>query len=153
MDQPAAERPWVDLSTYAERTRQRIDSVRTAVRRGRLKARKGNDGRWLVPLPPLPSDDAASDLGSGLDPDLADDLEVAALRAEVERWRTLAEERGEKLARAEERAEAAKAVAIGDVEAAKRAAEETIAAKGELIEELKAMLAEARKPWWRRWIR
>ncbi len=43
--------PWVDLGVYAERTGQHIDAVRSAVRRGRLKARKGNDGRWLVPEP------------------------------------------------------------------------------------------------------
>jgi hypothetical protein len=53
---------------------------------------------------------------------------VAKLRDEVERWRTTAEERGMALAKAE--------------------GENTVLR--ELVDELKAQLAEARRPWWRR---
>jgi hypothetical protein len=53
----------------------------------------------------------------------------------------MAEQRGIELARAEERAASAERVAVAES-----------AAKDELIGELKAMLAEARRPWWRRWI-
>ena len=47
----------------------------------------------------------------------------------------------ELLAKAEANAQAARDLATGQV-----------AAKDELIAELKAMLAEARRPWWRRWM-
>jgi hypothetical protein len=57
------------------------------------------------------------------------------------------------LTKAQAEREAARAVAIADVEAAKHVAKSEIAAKDALIEELRAMLAEARKPWWRRLIR
>jgi hypothetical protein len=54
-------------------------------------------------------------------------------------------------------------VAVADVEAARRTAEEAIAAREELIAELRRTLeheraradrleAEARRPWWRRWL-
>jgi hypothetical protein len=63
--------------------------------------------------------------------------------AEVTRLRT-------QLALAEERVRSAQAVAIADVEAARRVAESEAAAKDVLIEELRAMLAEARRSWWSR---
>lgn len=43
------------------------------------------------------------------------------------------------------------ATARAEVGATRRTAEATIAAKDALVEELKALLAEARRPWWRRW--
>ena len=87
---------------------------------------------------------------------LADGYAMAELTAEV------AEPR-EQLARAEVEREAARAVATAEIAAAKtsaaaegKAARETalaeVAAKDQVIAELKAMLAEARRPWWRRWI-
>jgi hypothetical protein len=50
------------------------------------------------------------------------------------------------LARAQEQVEAARAVAAADV-AAVQAKEAVLR---ELVDELKAQLAEARRPWWRR---
>jgi hypothetical protein len=47
----------------------------------------------------------------------------------------------ERLARSEADAAAARAIAASQVEA-----------KDQLITELKAMLDEARRPWWRRWM-
>ena len=68
------------------------------------------------------------------------------------------------LARAEERARAVEAVARGDVEAAKRVVEAEIAARDEVVAELRGQLAREvargdalaaelalmRRPWWRR---
>lgn len=68
------------------------------------------------------------------------------------------------LVRAEERVKAVEAVARGDVESAKRVVEAEMAAKEEVVLELRAQvareidrsdslareLAEARHPWWRR---
>ena len=68
------------------------------------------------------------------------------------------------LARAEERAKAIEAVARSDVEAAKRIVEAELAAKDEVVAELRAQVARevarsdalaselalARRPWWRR---
>jgi uncharacterized coiled-coil protein SlyX len=92
------------------------------------RATKGNQGQWLVRLPA----ELPTDLGPTDSP--ADDETVAGLNAEVAELR-------EEMAglRAELKA-------AGDV------AEARLAAKDELINELKALLAEARRPWWRRWI-
>jgi hypothetical protein len=65
------------------------------------------------------------------------------------------------IARLEERVAAARGVATADVEAAKRAAEEAIAARDELVNELRRTVeheraradrveAEALRSWWRR---
>jgi hypothetical protein len=41
---------------------------------------------------------------------------------------------------------------LAEARVAQARAEERVAAKDVLIEELRAMLAESRRPWWRRWI-
>jgi hypothetical protein len=41
---------------------------------------------------------------------------------------------------------------LAEARVAQARAEERATAKDELIAELKAMLAEARRPWWRRWV-
>jgi hypothetical protein len=41
---------------------------------------------------------------------------------------------------------------LAEARVAQARAEERAAAKDELIGELKALLAEARRPWWRRWV-
>jgi hypothetical protein len=70
---------------------------------------------------------------------------VAELMAEVAELREL-------LARAEVEREAARAIATAEVKAAREAAAAEVAAKDQLLAEFKAMLAEARRPWWRRWV-
>ena len=65
---------------------------------------------------------------------------VADLLAEVGDLREL-------LARAQAERDAAESVALAQVEAAKAQA----AAMRELVDELKAQMAEARRPWWQRW--
>jgi hypothetical protein len=127
-DQPAA---WLPLAEAANRLGVTVDSLRKKASRGLVEHRKGNDGRVMVLVG---GETTASQW-------LADPDELAEARAETERWRALAEQRGIDLARAEERATAAERVAAAES-----------AAKDQLIDELKAMLAEARRPWWRRWI-
>jgi hypothetical protein len=100
--------------------------------------------------------DAASGSATGSAIGLADGYAMAELTAEVAELR-------EQLARAEVEREAARAVANAEIAAAKtsaaaevKAARETalaeVAAKDQVITELKAMLSEARRPWWRRWM-
>jgi hypothetical protein len=131
-DDAAADRPWLSLSEAATRSGRHIGALRSLARRGRISARKGNGGQWLVQLPddalPNPALAAASATGSG-----ADDA-TSELMAEVVELR-------ERLAKVEANAQAARDLATGQV-----------AAKDEVIAELKAMLAEARRPWWRRLI-
>jgi hypothetical protein len=55
----------------------------------------------------------------------------------------------ERIARLEGEAAGVRATAIADVAAAQADA----LAKDQVIEELRAALAEARRPWWRRWWR
>jgi hypothetical protein len=160
MDHPsdAGGKPWLTLSEAAARSGRHIGALRSLVRRGRLPARKGNGGQWLVQLPdePMAEPDAASGSATGSAIGLADGYAMAELTAEVAELR-------EQLARAEVEREAARAVATAEIAAAKtsaaaevKAARETalaeVAAKDQVIAELRAMLAEARRPWWRRWI-
>jgi hypothetical protein len=160
MDDPgdAGDRPWLTLSEAAARSGRHIGALRSLVRRGRILARKGNGGQWLVQLPddPVAEPGAASGSSTGSSIGLADGYAMAELTAEVAEVR-------EQLARAEVEREAARAVATAEIAAAQKsaaaevkAARDTagaeIAAKDALIVELKAMLAEARRPWWRRWV-
>jgi hypothetical protein len=125
--------PWMTLSEAADQTGRHIDALRSLVRRKRLPARKGNGGQWLVQIPtdPLTQSDKVGALGR----DLGSDEVVAGLMAEVTELR-------EALARAEAEAQAARDTAGARV-AVVRA---EVTAKDELIAELKAMLAEARRP-------
>jgi hypothetical protein len=131
--------PWLTLSEAAERTGRHIDALRSLVRRKRLPAKKGNAGQCLVQLPAdlLAQPDKVRDIGTGL----GGDEVMAGLMAEVTELR-------EALARAEAEARTARDTAGARV-AAVRA---EVDAKDALIAELKAMLAEARRPWWRRLI-
>jgi hypothetical protein len=136
---------WLTLSEAAERSGLHKEALRARAKRGQLQVRKNNRGELLILLPP-----------ELLSPAQGSALSVAQTQVEqlADLVRTLEGELADlKVELAEARAEArtAKAVAIADVEAAKRVAEAEIAAKDALIAELKALLAEARKPWWRWW--
>lgn len=75
---------------------------------------------------------------------------AAAERLVADREVTIAELRRElaELANVRERAAVAEAV----IEAERMAGEDRVAARNAVIEELRTMLAEARRPWWRRWL-
>jgi hypothetical protein len=123
-----------------------VDAVRALIRRGKLATVRGNDGRLLVSVPPglaqvadqpRPGEDEASDQSSpGVR--LGQDEEVARLLVE----------RDEALAEADHWRDAAHKAELA---AATRKAE--VAAKDEVIADLREQLAWHRLPWWRRLIR
>jgi hypothetical protein len=130
-DVVAADQPWLSLSEAAARSGRHIGALRSLARRGRIPARKGNGGQWLVQLPDheLPKPDLAAGSPTGLGGDDA----ASELMAEVAELR-------ERLAKAEANAQAARDLAAGQV-----------AAKDEVIADLREQLAWHRQPWWRRW--
>lgn len=143
---------WLTLSEAAARSGLHKELLRARAKRGQLEARKNNRGEVLVMLPA-----GLLRVAEGEGQDAAQAAQGTAY-AQVEQLAELVTSLEGELANVrlelvEARAEArtAKAVALADVEAAKRTAEEAIAAKESLVEELKALLAEMRKPWWRRW--
>ena len=129
-----AEAPWLTLAEAATRTGRHIDALRTTVRRGKLDRRKGNAGQWLVRLPPdgLARSDRVDDAGHNQE--MAE--VVAELREEVTELRVA-------LARAEAGHDAALAQVRAEGEARAARAEGEAAALRELV-------AELRRPWWRR---
>jgi hypothetical protein len=126
--------PVVSVAEAARRLGRTVDGVRGLVRRGKLTAKRGNDGKLLIVLPTGgdESDDEAGALAL-----LRDQLEE--IRDQLENWRLAAEEARLALAKAEGERDAAQAVALAKEQAAER-----------LIAELRAQLAEARRPWWAR---
>jgi hypothetical protein len=121
-----------------------VDAVRARARRGLVEQRKGNDGRISVRIPA--GELAEPSLGADESPPrLRQDLDEA--RAEAEHWRQRTHEVELRAAKLEGQVEAARAVAVADVATARA----EIEAKERYIEKLEELLAEARKPWWRRW--
>ena len=174
---PEAERPWLTLNEASALSGRHIDGLRALARRGRIERRKNNAGQWVVRLPesrPRADRGSASGAalgmsatGQGSDAVMPQAAQGGALGADSGMSEALAELREEvaelrvALAKAEMRAESITAVAKGEVEAAKRVAaaevegmreqlEAGVAARNAVIEELRAMLADARRPWWRR---
>jgi hypothetical protein len=126
------EPPAIGVAEAAKRLGKTVDAVRSLARRGKLKARRGNDGKLLIML--APGDEAATvadEMADGHDEAravLRDQLED--MRDQIEHWRRSSEEARVAQARAEERAEAQR----------------------ELVAELHKLLDDARRPWWRRWM-
>ena len=150
--------PLMTLTEAAAAIGRAPESVRTMIRRGKLTATKGNDGRWLVSVPvgmrrqPGQTVNGAGDRNStALDHpvdhggnsanSLADspadrlaEMEAVAddLRLEVEHWRARAEQDALARVRAEGRLEATEQAHAAEVAA------------------LRELVAELRRPWWRR---
>ena len=162
---------WANLTRAAYRLGWPRERLRSLARRGRLQTRRTNTGELLILLTPELVAQAQADPGPTSRPtqrpayrsayrsDAADpeaDLEASP---GVGPWASRVAGLQVGLAKAIAERDAARAVAIADVTAAKMVAEAEIAgaraeaaAKDQVIGELKAMLAEARRPWWRRWI-
>jgi uncharacterized membrane protein len=142
---------WVTLGEAARALQVSRSAIYGRIGRGTLQMRRnGNRGTLVF----LTSSMTSADRHGERHPDVDRDVTVTALRAENIELR-------EALARVTAEREAARAVALADVAAAKRVAEAEIAAQiaasltkeavlRELVTELKAMLDEARRPWWQR---
>jgi hypothetical protein len=127
MDQTDGE--WVTLGEFARRLGITRGSVYGRIRRGTVESRrKGNKGfevRW-----PLPDHHNVADNGwsNGDGNVVGDDApNVAAMRVEI--------------ARLEER-----------LAGAERAHKAEVLAREVVIADLRMALAEARRPWWRKWL-
>jgi predicted RNase H-like nuclease (RuvC/YqgF family) len=167
---------WLAIAEAARATGWNPERLRWLARRGTIVTRRGNrgieilieegrprtsDGQPLTedrppPRPPKSDDDA----------DQIQRLEslVERLRSDLARAERESGDLRVDLARAEERAKAIEAVARSDVEAGKRVVEAELAAREEVLAELRtqvareatrgdalgAELAELRQPWWRR---
>ena len=124
---------WLHVEEAAARLGIRPAALRTRIARGQHPHRKDNRGRLLVPVSaalasPSPDEDGQRQ-----------DDEVERLRQRVEDLTTSLHEAQLALAKAEAASEIAKVKAEAEV-----------AAQRELVAELRALLADARRPWWRR---
>jgi exoribonuclease II len=124
----ADEPSWLTMSEAAERSGLHRDAIRSRARRGLIPSRRDNRGQWLVQL----TADALAMGDQANGHDLA--MVVTDLQAEIADLRVA-------LARAEADRDAAKAVAMAEV-----------MAKDALVAELRKLLDDARRPWWRRWL-
>ena len=110
------------------------------IRRGKLQVIRGNDRRLLVTVPPslvLETDEADDQSRLGEVEALSRlQAELDEAKAEIDHWRQAAHEAELKQVRAEGERDTAQAAARSDAEA-----------KDALLTELKAMLADARRPW------
>ncbi len=143
----AEEGPWLTLTEAAQRSGIPREAIRARARRGLIPSRKDNRRQTVVQLPA----DLLAGAGQGVARAEAGDLAwlpmgMADLMAEVAELR-------EQLARAGSAVEAARAVAKAEVAAAEARGEVQVAAQRELVAELKLLLAEARRPWWRKLLR
>ena len=133
-----AEQPWLSLTEAAELTGLDREALRSRARRNLIPSRKGNRGQLLIQVP--------TDFTNGHDRDddrdsRERDRDLAGLR---EAMTDLVAEVGElrvALARAEADRDAARAITTAE-----------LAAKDQVITELRTMLVELRRPWWRRWL-
>jgi regulator of protease activity HflC (stomatin/prohibitin superfamily) len=146
------------LLSYAELGRRlgiTADGARVRARRKHWPVIRGNDGQAKVrvlvaDLPehvPDMSEHEPNSLAERID-ELRDELHEA--RQQVEHWRTEAEQA--RLAAATAKAEAEAQVKITRAEAERDAARAQAQAEArvETIAELRELLAEARRPWWRK---
>jgi hypothetical protein len=155
------------LAVAAAMTGRPAEALRSMARRGKIQSAKGNDGRMLVEVPTWLT--AGQPVTTGQDQpltaepsrDLAGriaelELTLAELQAELAETRTA-------LAVAQADRDAARAIAAAEVEAAERMAKAEITAARRIAEaEIAAakaeaqakdlLIAELRRPWWRRLI-
>jgi uncharacterized coiled-coil protein SlyX len=134
------ERPMVPLAEAAALSGKHPEALRSMVRRGQLAARRDNRGGWLVAAP------QPAEAGSGP----ADDRPLTNLEDAIAELRDELAGLREALGRSEAGREAAVAQARAEGEARAAKGEAEAAAQRELVDELKRLLADARRPWWRR---
>ncbi len=130
------------LAEAASRLGLHPSALRSRIRRGGVTAKRGNAGQLLVEVP-ANARQARDEATASPEGELG--LEIDHLRRELEATRLAVakadSERDVAVARLTAERDAATATAAAKVEAAER-----------IIAELREMLAEARQPWWRRWL-
>jgi hypothetical protein len=130
------EPPWLTLTEAAKLSGMNRETICSGARRNLIPARRGNAGQLVVQVPPNPTGSTGSDrgaTGAATAPDRGLAEALTELQDELTDLR-------DQVTRAEEQRDAAREVA-----------EARVAAMERLVRELQAMLAEARRPWWRRW--
>ncbi len=115
--------------------------VRSRVRRGLVRTQRANDGRLLIEVP--------ADAGLRREPIHDGDDE---LQAEIDHLRRELEAARLGMVKAEGERDTAVATAAAKVEAAERIIADLIQQRDRLADQLQVMIAEARRPWWRRWV-
>ena len=130
---------WLNLTAAAHRLGWSRERLRSYVRRGNLRTMRGNSGELLV----LVTTDLTGAATVKYDrPGRAvSDRPTPEAAQEAERWRILAEQRGQALARAE-----GELTALGRLVDEMRAALEREQARADRLEARLAL------PWWRRWL-
>ena len=163
-----AEAPLVTLAEAATLTGRSLVAVRAALRRDLerpeaercLKARKNNAGEWLVAVPDewlaQPGSHAGASNGHAPSQGGASaGQESGELLALAGRLGALEETLAGRLAGVERELAAAQ-IALARAEAERDAARAVAAAElssqRELVAELRKLLDDARRPWWRRWV-
>jgi hypothetical protein len=126
---------WLRVDEAAARLGLHPSALRSRVARGQHPHRKDNHGRVLAAVPAASAPPSSDELSH------RHDEELAALRRRVDELT---------LSLTDARVALAKAEAVGAIATAKAEAE--VSAQRELVSELRAMLADARRPWWRRWL-
>jgi hypothetical protein len=138
MADQANEPPRLPLVEAAVKLGKSTEAVRSLIRRGRLKAMRGNSGTLLVEVPPdlVRSDDRSN----------VNDDRMADVMFELDHWREAAHLAEVAQARAEAERDAARATAAAET----AAKDQVIGELRAMLGEMRAELAEARRPWWRR---
>jgi hypothetical protein len=145
-DRARADEALLTYRQLAERLGITPDSARSKARRRRWNVTLDNQGvaRVRVPLDALPVDQGADPERSPAAPRMHPGHDE--LRRAQERIASLEVE----LIEAKAAAEAAERRAEVEIAAERRVAAAEVAAKAALVDELRALLAETRRPWWRK---
>jgi hypothetical protein len=150
--------PMMSLADASAATGRPAEAIRAMIRRGRLKAMKGNDGRTLVAIPAAlfqPPGQPQRGRANGHASHLASrndgaDGRVAGLQEAVEEWRAAAEESRLAAAVAEAKLEEAGRVHAAEVAAAVakvEAAERVIVELRTMLDASRAEAVKGRRGW------
>jgi hypothetical protein len=141
---------WLTVSEAATRTSLHIDRLRSMIRRGKLEKRRGNRGEWLVLVPAEMMtgsdlvDDARGPATGDIDP--VDGSVMTKLTDALTELAALEHELGAALTRSAV-AEAEATTLRDALTKAEAMADQLRAEHRATVAELRAELAEARRPW------
>jgi hypothetical protein len=142
---------WVSIGEAARRLGVTRAAIYGRIERHTLQTRpKGNRGvEVLLPVGAGHGDVAHDGHGNVI---MTLRIELARLEERLAASERIERELREALARSEAGRDAAVAQVRAEGEARAAKAEAEAAAQRELVTELKAVVAETRRPWWRRWV-